>query len=394
MVMASWPATPGPGHRGMSPATRRRLRLAQRRTVSAAVVGTALVLVLLLAADATWILVRIGEAARPMALVELGTMVAALGVAEAARRALVRPEWLSLALLGGGFGVMLARIVILPDGPMVPIALAASILAGSGAMVAWSRRWHVTWVAGAVALTLGLVTVTPFELVAFDRLQLAVAVGAAGVVSILVHWHVQPRLERSLALRIEVRQLVRHTRHQEEQIEELNRELVRTARIDTVTGIGNRRALDEALAAHAGQRLAVVLLDLDHFKDFNDRNGHLAGDAALARMGELLRATVRENDLVFRYGGEEFLILMPGVQLVGAGRLAERVRRTVEDDPEIGAGGLTISAGVAVADRFNSANPIPLLRRADVALYQAKRLGRNRVVIDGDRPSPTLTVVS
>jgi diguanylate cyclase (GGDEF)-like protein len=149
-----------------------------------------------------------------------------------------------------------------------------------------------------------------------------------------------------------------------------------------VTGIGNRRALDEAMLAMAGTRLAAVLLDLDHFKSFNDRNGHLAGDAALSRVGGILRQAVRRQDLVFRYGGEEFLILLPGSDGDDAARLAERVRDAVQGDPQVGPWGLTVSLGVAVADRFSASNPLGLLRRADAALYQAKRTGRNRVVVD------------
>jgi diguanylate cyclase (GGDEF)-like protein len=196
-----------------------------------------------------------------------------------------------------------------------------------------------------------------------------------------------------LEQQFELRRVGRYAQVQESRVEALNRELTRTARLDTVTGIGNRRALDETLAGLAGRRLAAVLLDLDHFKAFNDRNGHLSGDAALARVGEILRATVRDRDLVFRYGGEEFLILLPGSDLSGAARLAERVREAVEQDARTGPWGLTVSAGVAVADRFNSANPTQLLRRADRALYQAKRLGRNRVAVDEARsPEPEMAV--
>ncbi|HET7521179.1 MAG TPA: GGDEF domain-containing protein, partial [Candidatus Limnocylindria bacterium] len=131
-----------------------------------------------------------------------------------------------------------------------------------------------------------------------------------------------------------------------------------------------------------GTRLAAVLLDLDHFKAFNDGNGHLAGDEALARVGAILRQSVRRDDMVFRYGGEEFLILIPGGDRESAAALAERVRLAVQDDPSGAPWGLTVSAGVAVADRFSAGNPLGLLRRADVALYQAKRAGRNRVVVD------------
>jgi diguanylate cyclase (GGDEF)-like protein len=191
----------------------------------------------------------------------------------------------------------------------------------------------------------------------------------------------------------ELRQLSRVARRQERAVDDLNRELVRTARLDTVTGIGNRRALDEAMLAMAGTRLAAVLLDLDHFKAFNDRNGHLAGDQALSRVAEIMRHAVRGEDFVFRYGGEEFLILLPGGNRDTAATLAERVRASVERDPQVGPWGLTVSIGVAVADRFSASNPLGLLRRADAALYQAKRTGRNRVVVD-DPAYPALSQAS
>jgi diguanylate cyclase (GGDEF)-like protein len=220
------------------------------------------------------------------------------------------------------------------------------------------------------------------------------AVAIASLASIVGHAVAHGRARRMLEQQFELRRLSRLARRQEHEMEGLNRELLRTARLDTVTGIGNRRALDEALLSLAGSRLAAVLLDVDHFKAFNDRNGHLAGDAALGRVGELLRDTVRRADLVFRYGGEEFLILLPGSDHDAAARVAERVRRAVGDDPVIGGGGLTVSAGVAVADRFSASSPLPLLRRADAALYQAKRTGRNRVVVDGAAAAPLSPLAS
>jgi diguanylate cyclase (GGDEF)-like protein len=210
-----------------------------------------------------------------------------------------------------------------------------------------------------------------------------VALGAAALASGIGQVIARQRLRNMLEQQFELRRVSRYSVRQEARVEALNRELTRTARLDPVTGIGNRRALDETLASLAGRRLAAVLLDLDHFKAYNDRNGHLGGDAALARVGDILRATIREGDLVFRYGGEEFLILLPGGDLAAAMGLAERVRVAVEQDERTGPWGLTVSAGVAVADRFNSTNPTLLLRRADGALYRAKRLGRNRVVADG-----------
>jgi diguanylate cyclase len=149
-------------------------------------------------------------------------------------------------------------------------------------------------------------------------------------------------------------------------------------RTDPLTGLCNRRALDEALASQAAMRtrygfaFSLVIFDIDHFKRINDQQGHLAGDRALQGVARLLDAGVRETDLVARYGGEEFVILMPQTELDMAVVLAERLRAKVEED-----GALTVSGGVAAVLEWESAHE--LLARADAALYAAKSAGRNCV---------------
>jgi diguanylate cyclase (GGDEF)-like protein len=172
-------------------------------------------------------------------------------------------------------------------------------------------------------------------------------------------------------------------------VNELNRELNHVARRDALTGIGNRFALDEAIAGVLDQgdrlrprRFALVLLDIDHFKRFNDEHGHLAGDAALGRLGEILRRATRNEDRAFRYGGEEFLLLLPDVDLTAAIAVAERVRAAVGEDSASGVPPFSISGGVALGDPADGRDPQPVLRRADAALYVAKRSGRNRIVAD------------
>src|SRR5262245_608890 len=131
-------------------------------------------------------------------------------------------------------------------------------------------------------------------------------------------------------------------------------------------------------------RVSVFLLDIDHFKQYNDTNGHLDGDELLKRMGGLLRENSRENEVVGRYGGEEFLVIMPGTTKETELKVAERIRMLVEGTPfdhagRQPAGKVTISGGVATwpgdGDDVDA-----LLRNADAALYEAKRAGRNRVV--------------
>ena len=124
------------------------------------------------------------------------------------------------------------------------------------------------------------------------------------------------------------------------------------------------------------------MLDVDHFRNFNEEEGHDAGDEALRQVAAALRATVRPYDLAARYGGEEFTILVPGASGAGIRTLAERLRASVEERPFVTIGGrqypLTVSVGCAVYPAQGPDAP-GLLKAADVALYEAKRGGRNRV---------------
>jgi len=177
-------------------------------------------------------------------------------------------------------------------------------------------------------------------------------------------------------------------------------QMERMAATDGLTGLSNRRHFDEVAdkewrrCARENQPLSVVLLDADHFKLFNDRYGHLAGDACLkAIAAQLAAATRRPGDLAARYGGEEFLLLMPYTDRDGAVSVAERIRALVLDLAIAHEGGpapgvVTVSIGAATAwprDPESSLSTVSaLLAAADAALYKAKRGGRNRVVTAGD----------
>ena len=155
---------------------------------------------------------------------------------------------------------------------------------------------------------------------------------------------------------------------------------------DGLTGIPNRAMVMEALSREAarqvreGQPFGVVLADIDHFKNINDTYGHLCGDDVLKAVVERMKACIRAYDVIGRYGGEEFLIVVPAVEPSGAMALAERIRRTVESQPvrtPPGEVSVTVSLGVAVSDPKRTSAP-ELLRLADEALYRAKDGGRNR----------------
>jgi diguanylate cyclase (GGDEF)-like protein/PAS domain S-box-containing protein len=150
------------------------------------------------------------------------------------------------------------------------------------------------------------------------------------------------------------------------------------ARTDELTGLPNRRAWDDALerelarSRRSMERFSVAILDLDHFKQFNDTHGHPAGDELLRDAGEAWRAAVRAGDFLARYGGEEFALLLPGCPPAPGGKAVERVRAAMPR-------GETCSAGIAAWDGAESGRE--LVARADAALYAAKRAGRNRTVV-------------
>lgn len=164
------------------------------------------------------------------------------------------------------------------------------------------------------------------------------------------------------------------------------------ARTDALTGLANRRAFDEAAqleirrAQRYGTALAMVMTDLDRFKSINDTHGHHVGDRVLVDFAQTLLASVRDVDLVGRWGGEEFVILMPGTALDEAARVAERMRLAVAGAPTRCEGkicGYTASFGVAVLSAERQTVDA-LLGAADVALYRAKAHGRNRVELEAE----------
>ncbi|HET7296513.1 MAG TPA: diguanylate cyclase [Gemmatimonadales bacterium] len=166
-------------------------------------------------------------------------------------------------------------------------------------------------------------------------------------------------------------------------LREGRRELERLSITDDLTGLYNRRYLMDTLAneVRRSHRLehpcALLMLDVDHFKQFNDAYGHLAGDATLARIASALRSATRDVDCVARYGGEEFVVLLPETDVDGATTTAQRIRDSLKSDEELH-GKITISIGIAEFPDDGD-TPETLIAQADAALYQAKREGRDRV---------------
>ncbi|BCO30885.1 hypothetical protein TspCOW1_09880 [Thiohalobacter sp. COW1] len=162
-------------------------------------------------------------------------------------------------------------------------------------------------------------------------------------------------------------------------------ELEHQASHDVLTGLNNRRKFEELLLqeierTNRYQRpFAVIMFDIDHFKRINDRHGHDVGDAVLSELAAIVREQVRDTDIPARWGGEEFIVLLPETGIEGAGRAAEGLRRRIAGTLFTGAGRVTISLGVTQYQPGDSLDS--LVKRADEALYRAKGEGRNRVVV-------------
>lgn len=191
--------------------------------------------------------------------------------------------------------------------------------------------------------------------------------------------------------------VLHHAREQQQQAEQqlmkqieenrlLQEQLREQATRDPLTGLYNRRYLDDSLhremtrCLRQGEPLSLVLIDLDLFKRVNDEHGHSAGDQVINQLAATLTALSRASDIVCRFGGEEFLVVLPGTDLEAAEARAEEYRSTFEKSPVTVEGttlAVTLSAGVACSDQ--EITPHDLIRQADRALYRAKETGRNRV---------------
>ncbi len=160
------------------------------------------------------------------------------------------------------------------------------------------------------------------------------------------------------------------------QRESLLADVTALARTDPLTGLANRRGWQELLRREIARAerdhgsFSVALIDLDRFKDFNDRNGHAAGDRLLKEAAARWSGQIRDMDLIARHGGEEFALLLPGAGFKDASAIVERIRSQTP-------AGITVSGGIAEWD--GSEDPDALVARADAALYEAKRSGRDRV---------------
>ncbi len=164
------------------------------------------------------------------------------------------------------------------------------------------------------------------------------------------------------------------------------------ARTDIVTGLKNRRAFDEELSRLFAQRqrlgghFSLMMIDIDGFKNLNDTHGHLSGDVVLRSVGHVLSTTLREMDIVYRYGGDEFVAICPGAKLQEAAVAAERVRQAVADATvPLKRSFLQVTISLGVAEVTTAEIAESLIQRADDALFAAKHAGRNGIHLHNEQ---------
>ncbi|MHA7817011.1 MAG: GGDEF domain-containing protein [Pseudohaliea sp.] len=279
---------------------------------------------------ATWVYLRRSGRLKPASWVAIATLAALL---------------LAYTALARGAAYSLVWVTVLP-----PLAF---FLLGSRAG-SWVAGAFGLMVAGYIAAFHPGFPVRPFDLGAFLNI----------VEVLLAHWLIHRFSERCHEAAYE--------------------QLGAYARVDGLTGLLNREQLDAelrqalSLASRSGQPVAVALLDLDHFKAINDRHGHPVGDQVLVTVARVLGDVVRSTDRVGRWGGEEFLLLLPETGEAGARAVAEKVRAAIEAAAY--PAGVVVTTSIGVAWDPGGLPPQSLVARADKALYEAKAAGRNRVV--------------
>ena len=290
----------------------------------------------------------------------------------------VRPELVAVAVLSVvqcEIAWMVSRASSSREFYLLGFTLA---LYGSGLLLTGGARWTVALVAVSIAAFVVCVLLSPDPLAASELVAAATYLSTAGIISVLAH------VQRD---RLTCRELDSRARLEREQAvsRDLLVRLEQQSHEDPLTGLANRRRWDEQLVAacreaqDTGAHVAVVLLDVDHFKAINDRYGHAAGDDVLRRVSAVLLQRAPSGSVVARLGGDELAVLLPGLDDHAAGALAERVRADVRSAFVVAGTRIEVgvSQGVAAA-RGHAASVTALMSLADSELYRAKA-DRDRV---------------
>ena len=297
--------------------------------------------------------------------------------AQVTRTMAVVPSLVLVVLLVAGAAIAAVDQLVTPS--VIPFLVTCTI--GGLIVLLPPQRSLPTYALGAVVFSVSIgMTQTDPTVLTSNRINGLTAAAIGFSLSVMM-WQAEVRNLRQ-----------RHFIHrQQELLEATNRELAQLAAFDPLTGLANRRSL-EMMAANeveqmrrVGHRSSLLLLDVDDFKQVNDSLGHPAGDELLRQVSALLADRMRSSDTVARWGGEEFLILLPRTDIDGAGHLAEILRAEFAARAfavEGTALSVTVSVGAVEFDLVEDDPIVDAYRRVDDAMYTAKAAGKNRVVID------------
>lgn len=380
----------------------RRFRAVQRRRTRAASRIGFLVVAAAVAFDALALTGLQGDRVRISIGLDVLTIVAAIaGWWAVGGRLARRPELLAWAIT---IGVALSTVLTEIATPSLSIQSVGYLLVLPGLValvMPWRTRVHVRWlVVYALIATIGLAIDPGSHFTPAEEGDLVVVLFVALGASLAGHVLLQSAQIRSFAQLDRIRSLRRLADAEMVELERAHHALELTARTDALTGARNRRRLEEdlrAVRAHidrSGMRYGLLMIDLDHFKAVNDRRGHLAGDEVLRRVVEAIEGSVRADDGVYRYGGEEFLVILSVPSRVRLLRAAARLRTVVtglgiEHPDNQPWGVVSVSIGATLLGRFNlDLSTETWIAHTDAALYAAKRRGRNCVRFMTDRPIP------
>ena len=292
----------------------------------------------------------------------------------------------ALALATAWTGMILPALAVESAGYLLLLPVLVTLI------LPWSTRTHLRWLGGYAGIAMAFLFSGSTSLDVDERSALVVVTLIAITASLAGHVLLQLAAIRSFSQVRRIERLRRRADADRNELARVHRALEETARTDPLTGARNRLRLAEDLRTtrgrihRVGQPHAVIAFDLDRFKWINDAQGHLAGDEALKAVVAAVRGTLRAEDDVYRFGGEEFIALVRADGPEDMRCAAERLRTAVEDlrIPHPGnepAGVVTISVGAVLVGRDDlAATDDDWFGRADAALYEAKRAGRNRVV--------------
>jgi diguanylate cyclase (GGDEF)-like protein len=371
----------------------RRFRAIQRRRTRTASRAGFLVVAAAVVLDAVVLLGQSSDNIQTAIALDVAVMIGALGAWWLLPRQLYhRPEAAASVVM---LGIVVSTVVSGTVAPGVAVQsfgyllLLPSLIA---LVLPWRTIVHMRWllVFTAVASTY-LLWGMGQRFAAAERGELMVVLCVSIGTSLIGHGLLQRGQIRSFAQMQRIHALRRRTEADHRELERLHHELERTARIDPLTGAGNRRRLHEDLLVvrshidRSGSTYGLMEIDLDHFKGINDRLGHLAGDDVLRRVVEAVQAATRARDSVYRYGGEEFVVLLPMADRAQLLAAAERLRTAVLDlgieHPDNAAlGVVTVSIGATLIDDDSlDLTDEQWFYVVDRAMYAAKAGGRNQV---------------